>query len=139
RRQSPAQRGREQHRARAARLLARVARRTGAGLPHLLPRWDHIVPRGRDHPPRAARVPGSRALRAVLRDVRARYHALNAGGSTWNECAVASGVGVWGEKHARVYGSLKESELVGVYDRSRERAEAVTKQFGGRVFATPEA
>jgi predicted dehydrogenase len=28
--------------------------------------------------------------------------------------------------------------LVGVYDRSRERAEAVTKQFGGRVFATPE-
>jgi len=49
------------------------------------------------------------------------------------------GVGVWGEKHARVYGSLKESELVGVYDRSRERAEAVTKLFGGRVFASPEA
>jgi predicted dehydrogenase len=48
-------------------------------------------------------------------------------------------VGVWGEKHARVYGSLPQSELVGVYDRSRERAEAVTKQFGGRVFATPEA
>ncbi len=49
------------------------------------------------------------------------------------------GVGVWGEKHARVYGSLRESDLVGVYDRSRERAEAVSKQYGGRVFATPEA
>lgn len=49
------------------------------------------------------------------------------------------GVGAWGEKHARVYAGLKESQLVGVYDRSRERAEAVVKQFGGRVFASPEA
>ena len=26
------------------------------------------------------------------------------------------GVGVWGEKHARVYGAIREAELVGVYD-----------------------
>jgi len=49
------------------------------------------------------------------------------------------GVGVWGEKHARVYGALDECELVGVHDRSPERARAVVKQFGGRVFDTPEA
>lgn len=49
------------------------------------------------------------------------------------------GVGVWGEKHARVYGSIPESRFVGVYDRSRERAAAVVAQFGGRVFDTPEA
>src|SRR5882672_7773246 len=49
------------------------------------------------------------------------------------------GVGVWGEKHARVYGAIPEAELVGVYDRSRERAARVVAQFGGRVFETPEA
>ena len=49
------------------------------------------------------------------------------------------GVGVWGEKHARVYGAIPEAELIGVYDRSHERAEAAVAQFGGRVFETPEA
>ena len=49
------------------------------------------------------------------------------------------GVGVWGEKHARVYGMIPEAELVGVYDRSREKAQSVVAQFGGRVFDTPEA
>lgn len=49
------------------------------------------------------------------------------------------GVGVWGEKHARVYGSIPESQFIGVYDRSRERAAQVVAQFGGRVFDTPEA
>ncbi len=49
------------------------------------------------------------------------------------------GVGVWGEKHARVYGVIPEAELVGVHDRSRQRAAAVVAQFGGRVFDTPEA
>lgn len=49
------------------------------------------------------------------------------------------GVGVWGEKHARVYGMIPEAELVGVYDRSREKAQQVVAQFGGRVFDTPEA
>ena len=49
------------------------------------------------------------------------------------------GVGVWGEKHARVYGSIPESQFVGVYDRSRDRAAQVVAQFGGRAFDTPEA
>ncbi len=49
------------------------------------------------------------------------------------------GVGVWGEKHARVYGASRQAELVGVYDRSRAKAEEVARQFGGRVFSTPEA
>lgn len=49
------------------------------------------------------------------------------------------GVGVWGEKHARVYGSVGESALVGVYDANAERAKAVAAQYGGRAFDTPEA
>jgi predicted dehydrogenase len=49
------------------------------------------------------------------------------------------GVGVWGEKHARVYSKLANAEWVGVYDRSRERAEAVAREHGGRVFGSPEA
>ncbi len=49
------------------------------------------------------------------------------------------GVGVWGEKHARVYGSVAESALVGVYDANAERAKAVAAQYGGRAFDTPEA
>ncbi len=49
------------------------------------------------------------------------------------------GVGVWGEKHARVYASLPETTLVGVHDRSRDRAEAVAALYGTRVFASPEA
>jgi len=49
------------------------------------------------------------------------------------------GVGVWGEKHARVYGAIPEAELVGVYDRSAERAREVAKQYGARAFDSPEA
>jgi len=49
------------------------------------------------------------------------------------------GVGVWGEKHARVYGAIRDAELVGVYDQSRARAEEVVKQHGGRAFDSPEA
>ncbi len=49
------------------------------------------------------------------------------------------GVGVWGEKHARVYGAIPEAELVGVYDRSPERARAVAQQYGTRAFETPGA
>ena len=49
------------------------------------------------------------------------------------------GVGVWGEKHARVYAAIREAELVGVHDQDKSRAKAVVKQFGGRVFETPEA
>jgi predicted dehydrogenase len=49
------------------------------------------------------------------------------------------GVGVWGEKHARVYGAIPETKLVGVYDRSGERARSVAQQYGTRAFETPEA
>jgi predicted dehydrogenase len=49
------------------------------------------------------------------------------------------GVGVWGEKHARVYGAIAEAELVGVHDRSRERAAAVAAKFGGRAFDSASA
>ena len=47
------------------------------------------------------------------------------------------GVGIWGEKHARVYSTLAESVLVGVYDQSAERAREVAAQYGTRAFATP--
>jgi predicted dehydrogenase len=46
---------------------------------------------------------------------------------------------VWGEKHARVYSASRHAELVGVFDQSKKRADEVVKQFGGRVFASPEA
>ena len=49
------------------------------------------------------------------------------------------GVGVWGEKHARVYGAIPETKLVGVYDQSAERARAVAQLYGARAFETPEA
>ena len=49
------------------------------------------------------------------------------------------GVGVWGEKHARVYGAIRDAELVGVHDQDLGRAKAAVKQYGGRVFETPEA
>jgi predicted dehydrogenase len=46
---------------------------------------------------------------------------------------------VWGEKHARVYGAIRDAELVGVHDHDLGRAKAAVKQYGGRVFETPEA
>lgn len=49
------------------------------------------------------------------------------------------GVGVWGEKHARVYGAIPEASLVGVYDQSPERARATAEQYGTRAFVSPEA
>ena len=49
------------------------------------------------------------------------------------------GVGVWGEKHARVYGAIPETTLAGVYDASPERARTVAAQYGTRAFDTPEA
>ncbi len=47
------------------------------------------------------------------------------------------GVGVWGEKHARVYRALSESgiaELVGVHDLRSDQAERVAAAHGTRVF-----
>lgn len=48
------------------------------------------------------------------------------------------GVGVWGEKHARVYASIPESKLVGVHDRSLEKAKAVADAHGVPVFERAE-
>lgn len=49
------------------------------------------------------------------------------------------GVGVWGEKHARVYHTIPEATLVGVHDQSMEKAQAIAAQHGCRAFETPEA
>lgn len=48
------------------------------------------------------------------------------------------GVGVWGEKHARVYHALPAAELAGVYDVDGVRAAAVASQYGCRACASPE-
>ena len=49
------------------------------------------------------------------------------------------GVGVWGEKHARVYDALPDVALVGVYDRDPERARTVAERYRCSVFPSPEA
>ncbi|MBI5711049.1 MAG: Gfo/Idh/MocA family oxidoreductase [Candidatus Eisenbacteria bacterium] len=48
------------------------------------------------------------------------------------------GVGVWGEKHARVYHALPGVTLVGVHDRDPERARAVAERHGCRSFASAD-
>ena len=49
------------------------------------------------------------------------------------------GVGVWGEKHARVYATLPGARFVGVHDRDRARARVVAESHGVAVFDSPEA
>jgi predicted dehydrogenase len=44
------------------------------------------------------------------------------------------GVGALGQHHARVYREIEEAELVGVFDRDRERARAVAQRFGCASF-----
>jgi len=46
------------------------------------------------------------------------------------------GVGTMGANHARVYAELPESDLVGVFDADRARAEACAGRFGCRAFPT---
>ncbi len=46
----------------------------------------------------------------------------------------AVGVGRMGRHHARVYGQLADTELVGVVDSSMERAADMAEQFGGKAF-----
>ena len=48
------------------------------------------------------------------------------------------GVGVWGEKHARVYEAIPEATLVGVYDTDTARAREVAARHGCRAFASAE-
>ncbi|MBA5867404.1 MAG: gfo/Idh/MocA family oxidoreductase [Nitrospira sp. CR1.3] len=45
------------------------------------------------------------------------------------------GVGHLGQHHARLYGSLPESRLVGVMDQSADRARAIADKLGTRVFS----
>ncbi len=52
-------------------------------------------------------------------------------------CAVA-GVGYLGEHHARIYSELEHTELVGVFDPNRPRAEQIAAKFGCRVFDSLE-
>ena len=49
------------------------------------------------------------------------------------------GVGVWGEKHARVYSAVPEADLVGVFDSDATRARAVASQHGCRAFPNADA
>ncbi len=49
------------------------------------------------------------------------------------------GVGIWGEKHARVYQALAEAALVGVWDLDARRAAEVAEQHGTRAFASADA
>lgn len=49
------------------------------------------------------------------------------------------GVGVWGEKHARVYAASPAATLAGVYDHDPRRAAEVAKAHGTRAFESPEA
>ncbi|OGF15278.1 MAG: hypothetical protein A2W00_06740 [Candidatus Eisenbacteria bacterium RBG_16_71_46] len=49
------------------------------------------------------------------------------------------GVGVWGEKHARVYQALPEATLVGVFDLHGEHAAEVAASHACRAFESAEA
>ena len=49
------------------------------------------------------------------------------------------GVGVWGEKHARVYHACPEADLVGVFDADAARAREVAAAHGCRAFPSAEA
>ena len=44
------------------------------------------------------------------------------------------GVGTWGEKHARVYHTIEEARLIGVYDHHPGRAAEVAERYGCRAF-----
>jgi len=44
------------------------------------------------------------------------------------------GVGVMGEHHARIYSTLKEAKLVGVFDPDMDRAGLIASKYGGRAF-----
>src|SRR5260370_7031355 len=46
------------------------------------------------------------------------------------------GAGEFGRNHARVYRELQGAELVGVYDKNTERAQAAAAEFRTHAFAT---
>jgi predicted dehydrogenase len=49
------------------------------------------------------------------------------------------GVGALGQHHARVYASLEQAELVGVYDTDEGRASEVAARHGARSFSDVDA
>jgi predicted dehydrogenase len=48
------------------------------------------------------------------------------------------GVGEFGRNHARVYGELQHTELLGIFDRDAAKARAVAEEFHTRVFGDLE-
>lgn len=48
------------------------------------------------------------------------------------------GTGNMGKNHVRVYDSMPEFELVGVYDANQETAKQMAEQYGVQAFQTPE-
>ena len=48
------------------------------------------------------------------------------------------GVGVMGERHARLYAQAPGAQLVGVYDADLGRAGAVAQRWGTAVFGLPD-
>ena len=49
------------------------------------------------------------------------------------KCVGVIGIGSLGRHHARIYSALARSEVVLLYDRIGERAEAAAREFGGEV------
>jgi predicted dehydrogenase len=49
---------------------------------------------------------------------------------------VVVGTGEFGRNHARVYGEMQGAELVGVFDKSAERAEAAAGEFRTHAFSS---
>lgn len=49
------------------------------------------------------------------------------------------GVGLMGERHARVLSTLPDARLVAVYDANADRARAVATRYGTQVASSPEA
>ena len=49
------------------------------------------------------------------------------------------GVGVMGDHHARIYSTLKEASLVGIFDYNQERAKEVAEKYKTKSFESVEA
>lgn len=49
------------------------------------------------------------------------------------------GVGVMGERHARVLASQPDAKLVAIYDANRDKARSVAERYGTKVADSPEA
>src|SRR5262249_50182427 len=111
----------------------------GPSVSYPVPRVAHRAAGGRADARGAARHPRRRAPRPIRGDVGARAVALGAWEAAMQpvRCGVW-GVGTWGEKHARVYHTLEEAELVGVYDHHPGRAAEVAERYACRAFESED-